>query len=242
MTETASSARCPNVAPVARGLRWMYFALAVIACGFSVPWNLHAQAPKPTEYEVEAAYLSNFGRFVEWPARAGSATDTFYVCVLGQDPFGPLLDAALKGETIARRADAGEESRGAGGRRRMPHSLCEFFERFSSERNPRGAEDIEYSHRQRHAGVYEARRHDSVRSGWKPRALRDQYCRGAKGGTYAEFRTSQSGCRHQEGSVGRGGDGNAQGSQLLDQAEADLDEHAGKRRRAAAGLHGIRRL
>jgi len=101
MTETASSARCPNVAPVARGLRWMYFALAVIACGFSVPWNLHAQTPKPTEYEVEAAYLSNFGRFVEWPARPGSATDPFYVCVLGQDPFGPLLDAALKGETIA---------------------------------------------------------------------------------------------------------------------------------------------
>jgi hypothetical protein len=100
MTDTASSARCPNVAPVARGLRWMYFALAVVACGFSVPWNLQAQTPKPTEYEVEAAYLSNFGRFVEWPARAGSATDPFYVCVLGQDPFGPLVDAALKGETI----------------------------------------------------------------------------------------------------------------------------------------------
>jgi hypothetical protein len=101
MIETASSARCPNVAPVARGMRWMRFALAVIACGFSVPWDLHAQTPKPTEYEVEVAYLSNFGRFVEWPARAGSATDPFYVCVLGQDPFGPLLDAALKGETIA---------------------------------------------------------------------------------------------------------------------------------------------
>jgi hypothetical protein len=79
----------------------MYLALAVVACGFSVPRDLHAQTPKPTEYEVEVAYLSNFGRFVEWPARAGSATDPFYVCVLGQDPFGPLLDAALKGETIA---------------------------------------------------------------------------------------------------------------------------------------------
>ena len=39
-----------------------------MACGFSVARNLHAQTPKPTEYEVEAAYLSNFGRFVEWPA------------------------------------------------------------------------------------------------------------------------------------------------------------------------------
>jgi hypothetical protein len=59
------------------------------------------QTPKPTEYEVEAAYLSNFGRFVEWPARPSApAIDPFYVCVLGQDPFGPILDAALKGEGI----------------------------------------------------------------------------------------------------------------------------------------------
>lgn len=98
MTETASSARrFPDAVPISRGL----IAFVLIACGFSVPRNLHAQTLKPTEYEVEAAYLSNFGRFVEWPARAGSATDPFYVCVLGQDPFGPLLDAALKGETIA---------------------------------------------------------------------------------------------------------------------------------------------
>jgi len=68
------------------------------ACLFSA---LEAQTPKPTEYEVQAAYLSNFGRFVEWPARNAGTNNTFYVCVLGQDPFGPLLDAALKGEAIA---------------------------------------------------------------------------------------------------------------------------------------------
>jgi hypothetical protein len=62
---------------------------------------VQAQAPQPTEYEVQAAYLSNFGRFVEWPIRAAAnERDPFYVCVLGLDPFGPLLDAALKGETI----------------------------------------------------------------------------------------------------------------------------------------------
>jgi hypothetical protein len=68
--------------------------------GLFLTLNLVAQAPKPTEYEVEAAYLSNFGRFVEYPAKAGVATEPFNVCVLGKDPFGPLLDAALKGETI----------------------------------------------------------------------------------------------------------------------------------------------
>jgi hypothetical protein len=55
---------------------------------------------KPTEYEVEAAYLSNFGRFVEWPQKPGTNADPFNICVYGPDPFGPLLDAALKGESI----------------------------------------------------------------------------------------------------------------------------------------------
>src|SRR5437764_15482294 len=69
----------------------------VIAWGLLGAVDLHAQASKPTEYEVKAAYLSNFGRFVDWPARAGQ---TFNVCVLGHDPFGAALDAALAGETI----------------------------------------------------------------------------------------------------------------------------------------------
>lgn len=68
--------------------------------GLFLTLNLIAQAPKPTEYEVEAAYLSNFGRFVEYPAKARAVAEPFNVCVLGKDPFGLLLDAALKGETI----------------------------------------------------------------------------------------------------------------------------------------------
>jgi hypothetical protein len=38
---------------------------------------------------------------VEWPAASASAAGAqFNVCVLGTDPFGQLLDNALKGETI----------------------------------------------------------------------------------------------------------------------------------------------
>lgn len=74
-------------------------AVVFAACWAFVGASIRAQTPKPTEYEVEAAYLSNFGRFITWPVAARSA-DTFNVCVLGQDPFGPLLDAALRGESI----------------------------------------------------------------------------------------------------------------------------------------------
>lgn len=50
------------------------------------------------EYQVKAAYLLNFTRYVEWPARAfDSPGDPVTICVLGQDPFGSVLDATLLG-------------------------------------------------------------------------------------------------------------------------------------------------
>jgi hypothetical protein len=56
---------------------------------------------KPSEYQVEAAYLYNFGRFVEWPAKLTPAQNSsFTVCVLGEDPFGQALDTTLAGETM----------------------------------------------------------------------------------------------------------------------------------------------
>ena len=65
--------------------------------------NLSAQAPKITEYQVKAAYLANFGRFVEWPNSVAVAkSESFNICVLGHDPFGGALDAAVSGETIDR--------------------------------------------------------------------------------------------------------------------------------------------
>ena len=78
--------------------------------------GLWAQNPKPTDYQVKAAYLYNFGRFVEWPANAPGKGDFFTVCILGKDPFGPVLDKVLAGETIggknvvARRISTPQES------------------------------------------------------------------------------------------------------------------------------------
>lgn len=60
-----------------------------------------AQSAKPTDYDVKAVYLYNFGRFVEWPAAAFAKSDLFTICILGDDPFGPALDATLSSETIA---------------------------------------------------------------------------------------------------------------------------------------------
>jgi hypothetical protein len=55
----------------------------------------------PAEYQVKAVFLFNFAQFVEWPAQVfGSADTPFTLCVLGEDPFGPELDEAVKGESV----------------------------------------------------------------------------------------------------------------------------------------------
>jgi len=50
------------------------------------------------EYQVKAAFLFNFLKFVEWP---GSATSSPWVIgVLGHDPFGTVLDDTVRGKLV----------------------------------------------------------------------------------------------------------------------------------------------
>jgi hypothetical protein len=51
-------------------------------------------------YKVEAAFLRNFAHYVNWPTQAFSQDDrSWYVCVLGPDPFGDILETILEGRT-----------------------------------------------------------------------------------------------------------------------------------------------
>ncbi|HVO62081.1 MAG TPA: YfiR family protein [Terriglobales bacterium] len=60
-----------------------------------------AEEPRPTEYQVKAAYLYNFGRFVRWPTDAAPAQGAaFNICILGRDPFDGALRAVVAGQTI----------------------------------------------------------------------------------------------------------------------------------------------
>jgi hypothetical protein len=53
------------------------------------------------EYEVKAAFLYNFAKYVEWPQDMfASASDPIVICVLGRDPFGTSLDRVLAGKSI----------------------------------------------------------------------------------------------------------------------------------------------
>jgi hypothetical protein len=56
------------------------------------------------EYQLKAAFLFNFAKFVEWPPQAfADPRDPFTICVLGDNPFGAALDDAVRGKTVANR-------------------------------------------------------------------------------------------------------------------------------------------
>lgn len=75
--------------------------LLLIGLGMLVSGNVRAQQTKPSEYQVKAAYVYNFGKFVKWPTdAAASRGGAFTICVLGNDPFGTVLQSTLAGESI----------------------------------------------------------------------------------------------------------------------------------------------
>jgi hypothetical protein len=74
--------------------------MAAMVWALSGGINPQAEQPKPSEYQVKAAYIYNFGRFVTWPAKVADQKKDFSICVLGQDPFGPALDSVLAGEML----------------------------------------------------------------------------------------------------------------------------------------------
>jgi len=80
-------------------MRWSITTFA-IACALFAS-SLDGQQSKPSEYQVKAVYLYNFGRFVDWSSTLPAGkNDSFSVCVIGQDPFGRALDNTLAGELI----------------------------------------------------------------------------------------------------------------------------------------------
>ncbi len=71
--------------------------------------ELHAQAAVGgvDEYQVKAAFLYNFAKFVEWPPGTfTNPTDPIGICIAGVDPFGSTLETMVHGKKIGDRAFA----------------------------------------------------------------------------------------------------------------------------------------
>jgi hypothetical protein len=101
VTSAARGNPAPPSFPRYRRFPPLVVAATILAWAFCVEPLLDAQQPRASEFQVKAAYLYNFGRFVQWPDEGRADRDeSFEICVLGMDPFGQALDATLAGGTI----------------------------------------------------------------------------------------------------------------------------------------------
>ena len=100
---------------------WIIAGIAVaLAClHVAVPPNTHAQDAH-SEYQVKAAYLFNFLKFVQWPEDAfADPLAPIVIGIVGDDPFGDVLPQVITGKTVQgrdlviRKYRAGESMRGS---------------------------------------------------------------------------------------------------------------------------------
>lgn len=64
-----------------------------------------SKTPTEIEYDVKAAFIYNFMKFIEWPAdKKEDPTSPMMIGILGNNPFGqsfqPLLDKTIRGRAI----------------------------------------------------------------------------------------------------------------------------------------------
>ncbi len=68
----------------------------VLLFGAVLPRPALGDQSSTKEYEVKAAFLFNFTKFVTWSDVAADADAPFVIAVLGDDPFGDALSALTK--------------------------------------------------------------------------------------------------------------------------------------------------
>lgn len=75
----------------------------ILLLGTASAWYQSGPAQRDrSEYEVKAAFLLNFTRFIEWPPADAPAGDPFHICILGDDRF-IMLDTIVAGERVGSR-------------------------------------------------------------------------------------------------------------------------------------------
>jgi YfiR/HmsC-like len=86
------------------GMPFCSMALAALVSLAAVT-PTRGQANPPVEYQVKAAFLFNFAKFIEWPSDTfKSEQSAINLCVFRHDPFGSALDEIIRGKVINNRA------------------------------------------------------------------------------------------------------------------------------------------
>jgi hypothetical protein len=78
----------------------------------------YADEASPSEYDVKAAFLYNFGKFVTWPEDAFKQEGRLVIGVLGDDPITPVLQRTVRDKSVqdkridVRRLESAKEAGG----------------------------------------------------------------------------------------------------------------------------------
>jgi len=76
-----------------------YFSIALLIFihGLGLP-NSFAASPDSREYVLKAGYIYNFTKFIRWPEEATREINNkgLNFCLVGEDPFGNILDKFAK--------------------------------------------------------------------------------------------------------------------------------------------------
>src|SRR5439155_368949 len=83
--------------------RRLGLAAAWSICAIIVDCSVATSQPASAEYQVKAAFLYNFAKFVEWPPQAFRSPDSPFTICLAGDPFEGALDRTVQGELLDRR-------------------------------------------------------------------------------------------------------------------------------------------
>ena len=78
--------------------------LLCLLAGTGLPGLCSGATQQSLEYQVKAAFILNFTRFIEWPAEAfADSAAPFTICIFGKNPFGGALEDVVEGESVGSR-------------------------------------------------------------------------------------------------------------------------------------------
>src|SRR5215469_13662433 len=81
--------------------KWRAWLAAVVAAQLLWGGVVSAQNSGFSEYQVKAAFLYNFGKFVEWPTNDFASTNApLVIGIYGENPFGDNLSGVIRDKYI----------------------------------------------------------------------------------------------------------------------------------------------
>lgn len=72
----------------------------IIGAAASLPGGVRGQDAAPSEYQMKAAFLYNFVKYIDWPASVLPEHAPLVIGVFGADPFGGALESILSNKVV----------------------------------------------------------------------------------------------------------------------------------------------